>query len=106
MTAFVLNTNVLQLTGLQNELTGAYINNATVTITTIEDEGGVGVFPLSGSPITMDYVTGSDGDYRGTLDSTLPFTAGDCYRAHIDVTSGSSVSHYEFPFTPLTRTVR
>ena len=107
MVAFVLNTNILELQGLQDALTDAYINNATVSVTTIEDEDGVAVFPLSGSPITMDYVTGSNGNYRAVLASTLPFTAGVCYTAHIDADAGTDrIGHWEFPFVPLMRTTR
>ena len=107
MVAFSANTNILELTGLYDAVAEAYINNATVSITTIEDEDGVAVFPLSGSPITMDYVTGSNGNYRGVLDSTLPFTAGVCYTAHIDADAGADrIGHWEFPFKPLTRTTR
>lgn len=107
MVAFVLNTNILELQGLKDALSDSYINNATVSITTIEDEDGVAVLPLSGSPITMSYVAGTNGNYRGVLDATLPFAAGVCYTAHIDADAGvDRIGHWEFPFVPLTRTTR
>ena len=108
MVAFVLNTNILELQGLQDVLTGAYINNAIVSVDTIETmDGGEAVFPLSGSPITMDYVAGSDGVYRAVLASALPFVAGVCYVAKVDADSGvDRIGHWEFPFIPITRTTR
>lgn len=107
MTAFVANTNILELLELRDGLTGAYINDASVAVTTIEDEDGNAVFPLSGSPITMDYVASSDGNYRAVLDATLPLSAGVCYIAHIDADAGPDrIGHWEFRFKPLTRTTR
>ena len=107
MVAFVANTNILELIGLQDALTEAYVNDATVSITTIEDEDGVGVYPTSGSPISMSYVTGSDGDYRGVVGAELPLVAGTCYVAHIDVDAGvDRIAHYEFRFVALRRTNR
>jgi len=106
LTAFVANTNFLELIGLMDALTDAYINNASVAVTTIEDEDGNAVFPLSGSPITMDYVAASNGNYRGLLLDTLPFVAGVCYIAHIDVDASGRIGHWEFRFKPLTRTTR
>ena len=43
MTAFVANTNFLELIGLMDALTDAYINNASVAVTTIEDPSLLGV---------------------------------------------------------------
>ena len=105
MVAFVANTNILELRGLKDALTGAFINNATVSISDIQDEVGVGVGPVSGSPFAMDYVTGSDGIYRGVLSNTWSFVAGECYIAFVEVDAGvDRIGHYEFRFKPITRT--
>lgn len=105
MVAFVANTNILELRGLKDALTGAFINTATVEVSEIVDEDNVGVGPVSGSPFAMDYVTGSEGVYRAVLANTLPFVAGECYIAKIEVDAGSDrKGHYEFSFKPLTRT--
>ena len=107
MVAFSANTNILSLTGLYDAVSEAFINDADVAVTTIETEDGEAVFPLSGYPITMDYVSGSDGNYRAVLDHTLPLTPGVCYVAHIDADAGDDrVGHWEFKFIPLRRTTK
>lgn len=107
MVAFVANTNILELIGLYDPIGEEFINDASVAVTTLEDENGAGVFPLSGTPIVMDYVSGSDGGYRAVLSASLPLTAGECYVAHIDVDAGTDrIAHYEFRFFALRRTNR
>jgi hypothetical protein len=105
MTAFVANTNVLDLTGLKNELTDAFINDATVTVT-VKDASGAQV---SGQawPLTMSYVALSDGNYRAFLSSALPFAAKAKYTAYIEANGGANlVGHWEFHFTTVTRKVQ
>lgn len=105
MATFVANTNVLDLTGLRNELTDAYINSATVTVT-VKDEEGVEV---AGQvwPLVMSYVAASDGNYRAFLADTLPFVAKAKYTAFIEANGGANlVGHWEFHFKPTTRSVQ
>jgi len=102
MTAFVANTNVLDLTGLKNEIAGSYINDAVVTVT-IKDADGVNI---SGAiwPMPMAYVSASNGDYRAFLASTLPFIAKAKYTAFIEASGGTNlVGHWEFHFKPTAR---
>lgn len=103
MTAFVLNTNVLDLIGLKSHIEGVYIDDATV-VYTIKDKAGV---PINGAswPQEMVYVTGSQGDYQGILPSVLEMAAGKVYYAWIDAQGGGErIGHWEFPFKPLVRT--
>lgn len=105
MVAFVANTNVLELRGLKDAITGAFINSAAVTVSGIQDEDGVTIGPVSGSPFSLDYVAGSNGIYRGVLADTLPFVAAECYTVSIEVNAGiDRIGHYEFKFKPITRT--
>ncbi len=102
MTAFVANTNVLELNGLRSEIEDAYINNATVTVT-VKDADGTAVAGESW-PMTMDYVLSSDGDYRAIMSATLPFVAKAKYTAFIEANGGTDrVGHFEFTFKPITR---
>lgn len=103
MTAFVANSNVLQLVGLKGALDGAWVNNATVTAT-VKDDNGNSVTGAVG--LTMTYVSGSNGNYSVLLGAALPFKAGAVYRAFIDVDAGGRIGHWEFPFRPLTRTTK
>ena len=71
---YYLNDNLVELDGLTNEATGAYINDATVTVT-LTDTAGT---QIAGEtwPLTMGYVSGSNGKYRATLEDTLTVTLG------------------------------
>lgn len=100
--AYVANTNLLLLTGLQNEVDETYITNATVTVT-VKDSAGATVV----GPLTMIYVALSNGDYSVALTHTLPFLNKKNYVAVIDANGGSNPElwgHWEFPFTAETRT--
>lgn len=102
MTAFVANTNVLELRGLQEAIAATYINNATVSVT-IKDDCGDNVAGQTW-PLTMVYVTGSSGDYRATLFSTVALQAGKRYFAEISVTGPSSeIGFWRYAFRPQTR---
>lgn len=90
------NDNLVELDGLTNAATGAFVNTATVTLTTIRDAAGVEV---SGEtfPKTMNYVTASDGKYQATVDKALALTPGQAYTAVIDVAVSGIDGHWEIP---------
>lgn len=103
MTAFVLNTNVLDLLGLKSHVEGVYLNSATVTFV-IKDKAGVLVQGATW-PQAMPYTVGSNGDYQGILPSTLQFLPNKVYYAFIDAQGGGErIGHWEMPFKPLIRT--
>lgn len=103
MTAFVANTNSLDLLGLKSHIEGTYINDATVTFT-IKTKAGASISGVSW-PQAMVHVVGSNGDYRGILPADLPLANKGKYIAFIDAQGGGErIGHWEFPFTPLTRT--
>lgn len=106
VTAFVLNTNIIQLTGLTSETSGTYLNSATVSVT-VKDTTGTQV---SGQtwPLSMTYVTLSNGNYTASLSSNIAFVANQKYVAFIDADATSAgvekIGHWEMPFTAKTRT--
>lgn len=105
MPALIANTNVLDLIGLQNELTGVPINDAAVTVT-VKDEDGINVAGTSW-PITMTYVPASTGDYRAFLSETLPLVDKAKYTAVIDANGGANlVGHWELHFRAVSRSVQ
>ena len=105
--AFALNTNIIELIGLRDAITGAYINNATVSVVDIDHEDGDPVGAVSGSPITMTYQSGTDGTYRGVIPADLPLVAGECYVAVIEADGGvDRFGRWDFKFKVLRRTVR
>jgi len=104
MSAFVANTNVLELLGLKNEVDGSYINDANVTAT-VKDADGNNVSGTSW-PLTMPYVASSNGNYRAFLAASLPLVAKQKYTAVIEVNGGTdAVGHFELTFKPVVRTV-
>ena len=66
---YIDNTNSIWVKGLQNSVTGEYVNNATVTVSLSDKSGAL----VSGSswPLTLAYVTGSDGFYQASLPASL-----------------------------------
>ena len=102
MTAFVANTNVLELRGLQEAIDETYVNNATVSVT-VKDDCGDNVAGQTW-PATMVYVTGTDGDYRFILFNTVELQAGKRYFAEITVNGPSNeVGFWRYAFRPQTR---
>lgn len=103
MSAFVANTNVLELTGLHSAIEAAYINDAAVTVT-LKDADDVAV---TGAvwPMTMDYVAGTNGNYRAILADALPLVAREKYTAYIEADGGADrIGRWTFSFKPAART--
>ena len=71
---------------VKNETEGTWINDADVTVT-LKDSSGVNVTGDSW-PLTMSYVTGSNGVYRATLVDTLSVTPNASYTALLSVDGG------------------
>jgi|ERR1043166_729188 hypothetical protein len=80
------NDNLVTLTGLQDEFTGAYINSlgSGVTVKVLNSEDGT----LFAGPFTLEYIAASNGNYHGILDSSLPFVKGAAYQIVIHVDDG------------------
>lgn len=85
---FFLNDNVIELTGLKDEITDVNIDDATVTVT-LKDSTGVDVTGETW-PLAMAAL-GSGGIYRATLINTLDVTLLDQYTAVVDVTTTGGV---------------
>lgn len=90
------SSNVVQLTGLRDALSGAYQNAATVTLT-LKDAAGVEVTGETW-PFTLAYIASSNGIYRGTLAAGIGIVAGRTYYGHITATQGGSTRFWKKPF--------
>lgn len=86
------NDMLLELTGLKNELTEAFVNNATVTAT-LKTRAGVAV---SGQtwPLTLVYKTASDGIYQGILDAALVVSVGDHLKAEVTIVAAGGIDGF------------
>lgn len=104
MTVYALykdNDNTFEIGGLKND-TGAFINTATVTLTSIKDSAGV-VVTGDTFPKTMAYVAASDAVYRASVDKLLAVTSGLNYTAIVDAVSAGADGHWEIELICATR---
>jgi len=83
----IANTNMVWIEGLKNDVTAAYVNDATCSVVEVLDsEGAV----ISGSEnILMTYKTTSDGRYYGALPYTVSLIEGAEYTVHALAIDGS-----------------
>jgi len=91
---YIDSDNLVTLDALYDNAAAAYVNDATVTVTLTDRAGN----EVSGEtwPVTLNYVAGSDGKYRGTLSDTLSITAYSQYTAKViaDGGPGSKATWY------------
>jgi len=83
------NDMTIELRGLEHEVTGDYIDNATVAVT-LKDSDGAEVAGESW-PLTMSYVADSNGKYRATLVDTLTLVDRARYTATITADAGAGM---------------
>ena len=100
--AFASNTNLLEVIGLKDAVTGSFINGALVTAT-IKDKAGAVVAGQT-FPVTLAYVAASNGDYRASLVKALALVDDTEYIAEITATDAAGDGFWEFPFVAETRT--
>jgi hypothetical protein len=92
LTLYLNSDNNIKLTGLSDADDGSYLNAATVTYT-IKNEAGSTV---TGGTGTLTYVTASNGNYLGVVDSLVvvttsatPFTLNGSFFLELSVDSGA-----------------
>lgn len=104
-TLYLYNDNVIEVTGLRdsNAATGVYLNAATVTAT-IKTRSGTAVTGVT-FPVTLDYVTDSNGDYRGTVDAALVLVEGGVYWVEVTIVSSTLNGHLRKQVVALYREV-
>lgn len=86
-TIYIDSDNLVTVDALYDNAAAAYVNDATVTMT-LKDRAGTEV---SGEtwPVTLSYVSGSNGKYQGTLSDTLTLSRGKTYEVTISVNGGA-----------------
>lgn len=103
MSVYISNTNILEVRGLQESISGDYVNSLSTVTVAIVDECGQ---PVSGAswPITMIYTPGTDGDYRAVIPSSTSFSSGEAYFAEISVNAGvNKIGFWRHKFRPVNR---
>ena len=101
---YINNDNYLIIEELQNDLTDAYIADATATVTLTDT---LTAAEVSGAtwPLAMTYISGTVGSYSVLLADTLSLTAGRNYTATIAVTGDGLVADVAWPVVAATRKV-
>ena len=86
---YVGNDNLLKADHVREEVTGEFMNSATVQVTLFDGNGE----EVGGDtwPRTMDYVTDSKGVYRTTLPKTLDLVPNGRYVAAVEVDGGAGL---------------
>lgn len=95
------NTIRVTLTGLKNESSGAYINDATVTCTIYTASSATEVTGETW-PVSLT-AAGSGGDYAGAVSADSVITAGSAYTVKMNVTSGTNKAEFQETVTAKTR---
>jgi len=78
------NDNLIEVDELKDEVSGDFLNLATVTAI-LKDSAGAAI----GSTITLTYVSSSNGKYQGTVPDDLIVNLGDRITAEITADSGA-----------------
>ena len=91
---FIASDNVLTLVGLKDRITDEYVNDATSVVVTLYDgddpaglKGAASTAITGAEDLTLTYVEGRDGDYRGELPKEAELVPGTRYWGFCTVTS-------------------
>ena len=95
------NTQRIQLHGLRDADTGVFINGASLTATLL-DQNRNQVAGLIG--VAMPYVSGTNGNYQGTVGASFAPPVGTNYTLIIDGDQGISHLHMEITAAVRVRT--
>jgi hypothetical protein len=95
----VASDNLVRLIGLWDETKNQYENGATAEFTLVDETG----FSVAG-PITLGYVTGSNGQYQGTLPASTALEVNTGYRLQVVATGPTGlVGHWNMPVLAIYR---
>jgi len=89
---FILSDNLITVSGLINNISGLYINDAVITATVV-DRNGVEVAGFVW-PLTLTYISLSDGLYRGTVPYDVEFVNRTTYIIKIDIDGGPGLRQH------------
>jgi hypothetical protein len=84
------SSNLIEAQEVTNGATGAYENEATVTVTLLDEETETEINGQSW-PAPMPYVAGSDGVYRATLSRNLVLAGSQRLIARVVVDGGAGL---------------
>lgn len=92
---YPLNTQVVTVTELQDQVTGLFLTGATVTATLYDPRGNAD--PIFNG-ITMNYVPGTNATYQGIVPATFnPAKLGGGYRIVLTATQAGVQAQFTVP---------
>lgn len=78
------NDQFIEIDGLQDPTTGAFVNNATVTATLVDQYGNA----VPGcTNVTLNYLATTNGNYRGLVEQTFNPIIGAGYTLQVTATA-------------------
>lgn len=88
-TLLIGNDTIFEISRLKDDVAGAFVNDAVVTVTLVDADGAA----VAGDtwPKSMAYVAGSSGIYRATLPYTLELAENGRYDAEVAVNAGEGL---------------
>lgn len=89
---FKANDQIIEIFGLKNGLTNGFINTAVCTAT-LKDSTGSSVTGIT--DLSLDYIAGSNGIYRGIIQDTFDPPTGNNYILNIDSDDSGDKLHIE-----------
>lgn len=105
---FLGNTNIVSMSGLKDVTTGLDANDATVTFDVVDAQTGALVdVPTDEEdwPRTMTYVSGSKGNYVGTIPHDAGLIAEKKYLARVTALAPGIVGYWEVLFQVFVRRI-
>jgi hypothetical protein len=94
MYLYPLNTQVLNVVGLQDITTGLFLNAATVVATLFDEHGNAD--PIINN-LAMGYIPASNGQYQGTVPDTFNAKLGGGYNMVITALQAGIQAQFTIP---------
>lgn len=90
---YIQSDNIIEVTGVTNAATGAFLNDATVTLTLLDAALET---PIIGQtwPLELSYITASDGNYRGMIINGITVSENQILLAEVIVDAGAGLRRY------------
>lgn len=96
-----LNTQLVELDGVVDSVSGAYLNNLNTLVCKLVNSKNQ-VDP-NFQNIALNYIANSNGVYRGVVPGAFNAPVGSGYRLIIDGSNGTTLIHLEVPSVVVVR---
>ncbi len=90
---YIQSDNIIEVLGVLNVATGQHINSADVTLTLVDASSGDEIENETW-PILLDYVSDSNGDYRGVIRNDVGISQNQSLIAKVKVDGGFGLVRY------------